>query len=131
MSKNRKMNRDRIDYTVRIFPGILFILLSLFFLSGEPPITEALADSLPVESETTLWTDGNTYVVEDEVVINEKIEVQGTVILYLGKDGILTASKGIYVPENSGLTIEGTGELVAFGDDTRDRRKRKRRDDQH
>ena len=85
---------------------------------------------IKVESGTVNWTDGNTYVVSENVTITKRIKVTGTVNLILLDGATLTASKGvsvngvdeggygqsntlnIYAGSTSG-SILGTGALVA------------------
>lgn len=73
----------------------------------------AWAGEVTVTSETTEWTDGNTYNVTGDVTIDTRITVSGTVTLNLGAGATLTAGKGIYVSEGNTLTIEGSGALMA------------------
>ncbi len=89
------------------------LLLSLLALLTA---TMAGADNVTVTSETTSWTDGNTYIVTSDVTIDSRISVSGTVKLDINEDATLTALQGINVPESTTLTINetGTGTLTAF-----------------
>ena len=62
------------------------------------------------------WTDGNTYTLNSDVTINERVTVTGSVTLILTDGNTLTVSDGICVNEGNTLTIAaeglGTGELV-------------------
>lgn len=73
----------------------------------------AWAANVTVTSETTSWTDGNTYNVTSNVTITDRITVTGTVTLNLGAGATLTATKGITVNTGNSLTINGTGTLYA------------------
>ncbi len=85
------------------------LLLALFTTAT------AWAGDVTVTSETTAWTDGNTYNVTSDVTIDTRISVSGTVTLNLGAGATLTASKGIEVSSGNTLTIEGSGTLNATG----------------
>ena len=88
----------------------IFAFLAIFLLSA---FVSAWAGEVTVTSETTEWTDGNTYNVTGDVTIDTRITVSGTVTLNLGAGATLTAGKGIYVSEGNTLTIEGSGALMA------------------
>ena len=61
------------------------------------------------------WTDGNTYVVTDDLPLNAKrIIVSGTVKLYL-LDGVTLTTRGITVTSGKTLTIDGEGTLISQG----------------
>ena len=92
----------------------IFAFLAIFLLSAA--VSSAWAGEVTVTSETTEWTDGNTYNVTGDVTIDTRISVSGTVTLNLGAGATLTASKGIEVSEGNSLTIEGDGTLNATGD---------------
>ena len=92
----------------------IFAFLAIFLLSAF--VSTAWAGEVTVTSETTEWTDGNTYNVTGDVTIDTRITVSGTVTLNLGAGATLTASKGIEVSEGNSLTIEGDGTLNATGD---------------
>ena len=49
------------------------------------------------------------------ITINSRIEIKGNVVLHLNEGAVLTITKGIHVPTNSTLIIEGTGTLNATG----------------
>ena len=89
----------------------IFAFLAIFLLSAA--VSAAWAGEVTVTSETTEWTDGNTYSVTGDVTIDTRITVSGTVTLNLGAGATLTAGKGIYVSEGNTLTIEGSGALTA------------------
>ena len=96
------MEKDR-----RLYFRAAMLLLALFTTAT------AWAGDVTVTSETTAWTDGNTYNVTSDVTIDTRISVSGTVTLNLGAGATLTAGKGIYVSEGNTLTIEGSGALMA------------------
>ena len=66
-----------------------------------------------VTSDSIYWERDQTYYLLDDVTINRRITVEGTVHLMLRKDRTLTAPKGIFVPEFCKLVIEGSGTLKA------------------
>ena len=70
-----------------------------------------------VESDSVKWTNGNTYVVGEDVTISKRIKVTGTVNLILLNGATLTAEKGIALASGNTLNIyaqkEGTGALIA------------------
>ena len=88
---------------------------------------------IKVESDTVKWTDGNTYVVSEDVTINKRIKVNGTVNLILLDGATLNATQGVsvngmseysYDPSASintlniyagstSSSISGTGALIA------------------
>ncbi len=63
----------------------------------------------------TTWNTG-TYIVTEDVTITGRIEVNGDVMFFLGEGTTLTAEKGIEVNVDNKLTIDGTGSLVAIGE---------------
>ena len=65
------------------------------------------ADNVTLESSTTKWTDGNTYVTNGDVTIADRITVTGNVTLILTDGYTLTAPNGIEVRVGNSLTIEG------------------------
>ncbi len=72
----------------------------------------AKAANVPVESSTTTWTDGNTYVVSSDVEIQSRVTVTGNVTLQLNTGKKLTVPQGITVSSGNTLTIKGSGTLV-------------------
>ena len=64
-----------------------------------------------VTSDSISWERDQTYYLLDNVTINERITVEGTVHLMLGEGCTLTAPEGIFVPGK--LVIEGSGTLKA------------------
>ena len=70
-----------------------------------------------VRPHSSEWNSG-WYVVNGAVTISNRIEVNGNVNLILADNAQLTASGGIHVTRNNGLTIwesskEGSGKLTA------------------
>ncbi len=96
---------------------LLASLLTLcMLLSLLPAVTLAAGETVSVASDTTSWTDGNTYVVSGEVTITSRINVSGNVTLQLNPGSTLNAQKGIQLGENgNSLTINGSGTLNATG----------------
>ncbi|MDE7219918.1 MAG: S-layer homology domain-containing protein [Oscillospiraceae bacterium] len=92
-----------------------WVLTAALVLGMLPTPALAEAPEVTVDSGTTAWTDGNTYIVAGDVTISDRIVVSGTVTLQLAS-GTLTASKGIHVPKDASLTINGSGTLKATGD---------------
>ena len=102
-----QMNKTiKLSFAKRI--GFTFMMMLL-------TTATAWAGDVTVTSETTAWTDGNTYNVTSDVTIDTRISVSGTVTLNLGAGATLTASKGIEVSSGNTLTIEGSGTLNATG----------------
>ncbi len=64
---------------------------------------------------TSLSTAG--YLVSEDVTINERITINGDVVLNLGGGATLTCKKGIEVSDGNRLTINGPGSLDIFGGD--------------
>ena len=83
------------------------ILLSLALLLGMLP-TAALA------SEGDTWTGAISYA--SDTVLAKRVTVSGDVTLTLPAGVTLTCSEGIALDEDSSLTIEGEGTLVAHRD---------------
>ena len=77
------------------------------------------ADSVTVTSQTTSWASGNTYNVTSNVTIGSRITVTGDVTLIIADGATLTASKGITIADGFTLTIEGSGTLIATGENGR------------
>ena len=73
----------------------------------------AAAQTIAVNSETTAWTDGNTYTVSGEVTIPSRVKVTGNAALQLNAGAVLNCEKGITVAEGDALTIGGSGTLNA------------------
>ena len=69
-----------------------------------------------VDAETTTMTTGK-YLVNKDVTINERITVNGDVVLNLGEGTKLSAKKGIEVSDGNRLTINGPGSLKIQGCD--------------
>ena len=65
------------------------------------------ADNVTLESSTTKWTNGNTYVTNGDVTIEGRITVTGNVKLILTDGCTLNAKLGIEVRVGNSLTIEG------------------------
>jgi|GEM_PF-2227370 len=97
-------------------------LLTLVMLLSLLPVTAfAAGETVAVASDTTSWTDGNTYVVSGEVTIESRIVIPesqanpSSVTLRLSEGSTLNAQRGIQVGEFTTLTIEGSGTLNATG----------------
>ena len=77
---------------------------------------EKTAECLVIDEDSTALSDG-WYVVQDEVTIAERIEIDGDVNLILADGAKLNASQGVHVTGNNSLTVygqaEGSGELLA------------------
>ncbi len=79
----------------------------------------AWADNVTLTSSTTTWTNGNTYILNSNVTISQRINVTGHVTLQLNSGCTLTATRGIKLdydetttPMIKGvLTINGSGTL--------------------
>lgn len=67
----------------------------------------------PLDSGSTTWADGLTYTLENDVSINDRINVNGNVKLFIPNGKTLTASSGITVTGTNSLTINGKGSLSA------------------
>ncbi len=98
---------------------VLALLLMLCLL----PARIAAADGNGTEAnpylftgETTELVDGGYYLVNRDVTVSTRIEVQGTAVLILGEGATLTASKGVHIGSDKTLTIRGTGTLIARAD---------------
>jgi len=91
---------------------LLAILLSLVMVLSLLPAT-ALAENetVSVTSDTTSWTDGNTYVVSGEVTVSERISVTGNVTLQLSEGSVLNAQKGIVIG-HKGAMLKEIGRLA-------------------
>ena len=76
-------------------------------------------NSVVLTSSTKYWTDGNVYVLNSDVTINDWVTVTGNAALILTDGNTLTVSYGVYVSDGNTLTIdaqgEGTGRLIANG----------------
>ena len=59
------------------------------------------------------WTDGNTYALDRDITISERVSVDGDVVLYLSEEYTLTASCGIDVRGGRSISIDGSGTLDA------------------
>ena len=71
-------------------------------------------DAILVTDKTIEMTSG-VYRVSTDVTVNTHIVVNGNVVLVLDEGKMLIAKRGIEVPENNALTIEGEGTLEAKG----------------
>ena len=78
--------------------------------------TEKTADCLVIDSSSTALSAG-WYVVNSEVTVADRIQIDGDVNLILADGAKLTASKGISVAGGNSFTVygqtEGSGELIA------------------
>lgn len=95
------MNKKRLIF------GFIF-LFALSFVFAEPVI---------ITPSTTEWNEevSDTYVLSEDVTINDRIRVLGRVTLHLNEDCTLDATQGITVHINETLIIEGEGKLIATG----------------
>jgi len=77
----------------------------------------AWADNITLNSSMTEWTNGNTYILNSNVTISQRILVTGHVTLQLGSGYTLTSTEGIRVEYDDNastrgvLTITGNGTL--------------------
>ena len=71
-------------------------------------------DNLPVSSLTTNLEAGKTYQVYDNITVQQRLNVNGNVVLNLGEGTTLTAAKGIELStgNSANLTINGPGALT-------------------
>lgn len=81
--------------------------------------TEKAADAYtPVDSGTTAFTDGGTYVVTGKVSVTSRIECGKDVKLIICDGATLTAAGGIHVPDAGSIAIfggfEDSGKLNAY-----------------
>lgn len=76
-----------------------------------------VTNCIELTSETTSWTEGNTYVAKDNITISDRISVTGNVSLILTDGCVLNAACGITVNSGNILTIYaqngGSGKLNA------------------
>ncbi len=75
-------------------------------------VTMMWAEDVVLTSSHTTWEDGNTYVLDNNVTISERITVNGTVQLVLGEGCTLHAPKGITLGKEKQLSIYGMGMLT-------------------
>ena len=94
----------------RIF-GLVFTMALVLNLLPGMMMTAKAAEN--IDSSTTTWEKGNTYVLNKNIEITERITVKGEATLVLNAGCTLTASKGITVQEGNTLIIEGSGTLRA------------------
>lgn len=66
-------------------------------------------EAIILTSDSTTWTDGNTYTLNSDVTIDVRAGVTGDVTLIIPDGYTLTASEGINVSEGNSLTINGEG----------------------
>ena len=77
--------------------------------------SSAWANTVVLNSTTTTWEDGNTYVLISNITYNTRITVNGTVHLQLYANKQLTALEGIELYRPATLIIDGEGTLQATG----------------
>ncbi|MBQ8934771.1 MAG: InlB B-repeat-containing protein [Lachnospiraceae bacterium] len=133
MTGNHRMNGKMIWALRTVF------LTLLFLLSGFSGRTEVRAESMistyylplegtkltqnayllePVSNETTFLTK-DWYVVNQDITMNNRLEIYGNVNLILADSKTLRCNAGIYIRENSTLTIwaqssgDNAGVLIA------------------
>lgn len=89
--------------------------------TGSKSLTFHVVDYISVTAETTTMTAdyGLSYRVDDNVTVDERITINGDVMLFLDKDKTLNASKGVELSAGNKLTIEGRGVLQASGEDSK------------
>lgn len=89
--------------------------------TGSKSLTFHVVDYISVTAETTTMTAdyGLSYRVDDNVTVDERITINGDVMLFLDKDKTLNASKGVELSAGNKLTIEGRGILQASGEDSK------------
>ena len=82
------------------------------------PVVAGVKDEvlLIVDAEMTSMSTGG-YLVSDDVTFNERITINGDVVLNLGEGATLTSKKGIEVSDGNRLTINGPGSMDIFGGD--------------
>ncbi|MBQ3829643.1 MAG: InlB B-repeat-containing protein [Spirochaetales bacterium] len=72
-------------------------------------------ESIITSSTTELTSDIGDYKLLDDVTINSRVTVTGTVSINLAEGKTLTIPKGIQVSEGNSLTINGKGRLSILG----------------
>ena len=94
--------------------------------TGEFETLSFPTNTIPITSSTTTMGTNNTetwYIVDDNVTVNNRIELNGTVNMILADGKMLTAVKGLYVRPSVILNIYGqnggTGELIAYSGNNR------------
>ena len=99
--------KEAADYTM-VFKGMGEYTDSIVrtFIVGE---------GIEVTSSTTNLEDNMIYKVKNNVTVNNRISISGSVMLILGENATLNATKGIEVGSERTLTIDGTGTLNATG----------------
>ncbi|MCR4654663.1 MAG: hypothetical protein K5770_00305 [Lachnospiraceae bacterium] len=98
----------------KIFSGIILSLAMVFGSMPGMTMTAKAAETVVIGSDTKRWEQGNTYVLNNDVTIPDRIAVSGEATLKLNEGHTLTASAGITVPPGAKLTIEGPGTLEAY-----------------
>ena len=86
--------------------------------AGEQVIHFAVGDGIAVTESTTAMTN-TIYKVYENVNIDSRIQISGTVTLILGEGTTLNAKQGIEVANGNTLIIEGPGTLNATAIDTK------------
>ena len=71
-----------------------------------------LKAALPITKNTLFLNDGS-YVVADDVTVNDRMSISGTVNIHIASGKSLRAYDGITVPNGSTLRISGKGKLFA------------------
>ena len=93
----------------------------------------AWAENVTLTSTDTTWTNGNTYILNSNVTISQRINVTGHVTLQLNSGCTLTAKRGIRLDYDETttpiirgvLTINGSGTLDIPKEDLQARNRRK------
>ena len=94
----------------RLFGFLLTMAMVLNLLPGM--MMTAKAAEIVIDSSKKGW-GGNSYVLNGNVTITDRIAVTGEAKLVLNAGCTLTASKGINVASGNKLIIEGSGTLIA------------------
>ena len=94
--------------TEELEPGVVSDLTKL---NGKT-LTPFIPENVVLTASRTTWENCKTYVMDSDVTISERIMVNGSVRLVLGKDCTLNAPKGIELSAGNKLTIDGPGMLT-------------------
>ena len=78
---------------------------------GSKSFSFAVTDINPMTAESTELTTGE-YKVYGNITVNQRITINGDVVLNLSAGNTLTAKKGIELSEGNKLTINGPGSLI-------------------
>ena len=93
---------------------VLAFMMAIIGMSGIGMIAYAADTDVVMTESTTSLTGGNVYIVNKNLTINPRINVQsGEVTLRFQNGATLNANHGIQVPTGTTLKIEGDGTLNA------------------